>query len=197
MINNNTIYIISAPSGVGKTSLIKEYLKSNQHDDVKISISYTTRLPRKNEINGKDYYFINRTKFEEFIMKDEFIEFATIFDNYYGTSKQEIYALLKNGNNIILEIDWQGAQQVKKIFLSHNIVTIFILPPSIEVLKQRLIKRNLDHDTVIKKRMNMAEIEIKKFEEYDYIITNDIFEEALFDLKTIFNVQKLKNNKLS
>lgn len=178
MIEKGSVYIVSAPSGAGKTSLIKAFLlKKNNYE---VSISHTTRTPRSKEINGQDYFFVTEKIFKEIIDKGEFIEWAKVFNHYYGTSQQAISNVISKGKNIILEIDWQGATQIKKIF--PQCFSIFIMPPSTEGLYQRLIKRGQDSQTVITHRMTQAEKEMSYVKRYDCVIVNNSFNTALEEL---------------
>ncbi len=187
-----TIFIISAPSGAGKTSLIQKILSTR--DDSVFSISYTTRPPRENEINGKDYFFIDNDKFRSMIAKNEFLEYANVHNYYYGTGKEYVFQNIQKGKNIILDIDYQGANIVKKNLSNTDIdvVSIFILPPSFEVLKERLINRGTDSEKVINTRLKNAKKEIENSLNYDYLIVNDNFEEAFYNLNSIFNSNSLK-----
>jgi len=194
-----TLYTISAPSGAGKTSLVKALVKSM--DNIEISVSHTTRPPRKGEKEGVDYYFVDQDKFIEMVEKTLFLEHAQVFDNYYGTSQREVFEKLAKGIDVILEIDWQGAQQARKIH--PDTVGIFILPPSLETLERRLRGRGKDSDEVIERRMQKAEDEMSHYVEFDYLVINDDFSRTLKDLQTIFYSQRLshrvqtqKNQKL-
>jgi guanylate kinase len=173
------LIIISAPSGCGKTSLVKALLE--QRDDVIVSISHTTRAKRTGDTNGIDYHFITTQEFEKLIQNNEFIEWATVFGNLYGTSKKSLQQSLQT-SSVIVEIDWQGARQLKQIF--PNCITIFIKPPSIEELEKRLIHRG-DDTTIIAERMREAQSELSHQDEYDYVIINDNFNIALNELHTI------------
>ena len=177
----SSLYIISAPSGCGKTSLVEELIKRN--DSLCVSVSHTTRNPRQEEINGISYYFISLNKFKKMINNDAFVEYAKVFDNYYGTAIESIKCQLKKGQSVILEIDWQGANQVKKKF--PNAVSIFILPPSKEDLKKRLQQRAQDDQPTINKRMANANNEMLQFKNYDYLVINEDFDIALSDLEII------------
>jgi len=194
-----TLYTISAPSGAGKTSLVKALIKSM--DNIETSVSHTTRPPRKGEKNGVDYYFIDQDKFIKMVEKTLFLEHAQVFDNFYGTSQRAVFEKLAKGIDVILEIDWQGAQQVRKFH--EDTVGIFILPPSLETLERRLRGRGKDSDEVIARRMKKAEDEMSHYVEFDYLVINDDFSRALKDLQTIFYCQRLshrvqtqKNQKL-
>ena len=196
----SSLYIISAPSGCGKTSLVEELIKRN--DSLCVSVSHTTRNPRLEEINGISYYFISLNKFKKMINNDAFVEYAKVFDNYYGTAIKSIKCQLKKGQSVILEIDWQGANQVKKKF--PNAVSIFILPPSKEDLKKRLQQRAQDDQPTINKRMANAKNEMLHFKNYDYLVINEDFDIALSDLELIicrpdktFERSMLSNSKQS
>ena len=164
------IFILSSPSGVGKTTLTKKIVEKNI--DFKISVSHTTRKPRPNEINGTDYHFVTEKEFDELIKKDSFYEYANIFDNRYGTSKKRVVELLNEGKNVLFDIDWQGTQQLKKN-KNLSIVTFFILPPNIEVLKERLLNRHEGQEKIIEKRMNKFNQEVSHWNEYNYVVIND------------------------
>jgi len=181
------LFILSAPSGAGKSSLINALLK--KHADMKVSVSHTTRAPRPGEENGVHYHFVSTDEFKALIAKDDFFEWAQVFDNYYGTSKQAIESQLDAGIDVFLDIDWQGAQQVRKIMPS--VQTIFILPPSKEELEQRLNNRGQDSAEVIASRMAKAQSETSHYNEYDFVIVNDDFESALADIETIVMAQRL------
>ena len=164
------MFILSSPSGTGKTTLTKKIAEHNKK--FAISISHTTRKPRLNEINGKDYHFVSIEKFKSLIKKNNFYEYANIFDNYYGTLKSTVKELLSQGKDILFDIDWQGTQQLKKI-KELSIVTIFILPPNIQVLKNRLLSRQKDQKELIEKRMNKFNEEVSHWNEYNYVVIND------------------------
>ncbi|MBH0026191.1 MULTISPECIES: guanylate kinase [unclassified Pseudoalteromonas] len=181
------LFILSAPSGAGKSSLINALLK--KHADMKVSVSHTTRAPRPGEENGVHYHFVSTDEFKALIAKDDFFEWAQVFDNYYGTSKQAIESQLDAGIDVFLDIDWQGAQQVRKIMPS--VQTIFILPPSKEELEQRLNNRGQDSAEIIASRMAKAQSETSHYNEYDFVIVNDDFEDALADIEMIVMAQRL------
>jgi len=181
------LFILSAPSGAGKSSLINALLK--KHADMKVSVSHTTRAPRPGEENGVHYHFVSTDEFKALIAKDDFFEWAQVFDNYYGTSKQAIESQLDAGIDVFLDIDWQGAQQVRKIMPS--VQTIFILPPSKEELEQRLNNRGQDSAEIIASRMAKAQSETSHYNEYDFVIVNDDFESALADIEMIVMAQRL------
>ena len=185
------LIVIAAPSGTGKTSLIKALLSEVKHLKFSLSVSYTTREKRITEKNGESYYFINKEEFELMIKKQEFLEYADVFGDLYGTSKSWVKNKIKNEWNVILELDWQGASQVKGMYPDTE--TIFILPPSFADLKLRLNERGLDKKKTIEKRLAEAKEEIREGQHFDHLVINDEFEEALSDLKTLI----LANNKLS
>ncbi|WP_116963265.1 guanylate kinase [Fastidiosibacter lacustris] len=191
MSQQGKVYIVSAPSGAGKTSLLKAFIKNQTN--LGICVSHTTRKPRPLEINGVHYHFVSKDVFEQMIKEGAFIEYAQVFDHYYGTSKNAISVLTEKGLDVILEIDWQGATQARENFKS-NCVSIFILPPSLSALYERLKKRGQDSDEIIQRRMQDAKNEVSHANEYDYVIVNDDFDEALKDLEACFRVQKLKSN---
>lgn len=178
------LYIVSAPSGGGKTSLLNALrLELN---DVVVSVSFTTRQARPGEEQGKHYHFVSVADFQQQIEQDNFLEYAQVFDNYYGTSRQTVGEQLKAGLDVILEIDWQGAQQVRQ--RTDNVISIFILPPSRRALEERLRNRRQDSDEIIARRMRDAQRELSHYNEYDYLVINDDFDEALQDLISIFVV---------
>lgn len=181
------LFIVSAPSGTGKTSLIKELIKDL--DNIITSTSHTTREPRDGEIDGKDYFFVSKKKFANLIKDNYFLEYATVFDNSYGTSKLFIKENLNKNLDIIIDIDWQGARQVKANY--PEAISIFILPPSKKDLEYRLKSRNKDDDEVIIKRMKKATTEMSHFNEYDFIIINDSFDAAVQDFKSIIVANRL------
>lgn len=183
------LFIISAPSGGGKTSLIKEIL--TKIPNLVLSISHTTRAPRPGEVHGKNYFFVSEAEFLKLQKEGDFLESAKVFDNYYGTSKKWVKDQLQKNNNVILEIDWQGANIVRQQLAT---IGIFILPPSKEVLAKRLAARQQDSVEVISKRMQKAGQEISHYAEYDYIVINDSFEQAASDLVSIIKDEKISGN---
>ena len=175
------LFIIAAPSGCGKTSLVEALIKKTKN--LCVSVSHTTRPPRPDEVNGINYYFVSINEFEEMIKNNAFVEHATVFDNHYGSSSQLIKEKLDEGIDVILEIDWQGARQVK--INMPNAISIFILPPSKEALLGRLQQRAQDNDSTINKRMSDAQNQMQHFNEFDYLVINDDFNSALNDLNLI------------
>jgi guanylate kinase len=188
MKRRGILYTVSAPSGAGKTSLVKALL--DQCPALQVSISHTTRLQRPGEIDGVNYHFINHATFMEMVNRSEFLEQAEVFGNLYGTSQSWVEKTLAAGQDVILEIDWQGAQQIRR--LMPDSIGIFILPPSLEALLQRLNGRGQDDDAVIKKRMALAHDEIAHYAEADYLVVNDTFDKALADLAAIIRAQPLQ-----
>jgi len=188
---NGILYIVSAPSGAGKTSLVKALLKADSA--IRLSISYTTRAPRPGEANGRDYHFVSRERFESMLGQQEFLESAEVYGNYYGTSRAGIQRDLAEGRDILLEIDWQGAAQVKQDF--PDAASIFILPPSFNALRTRLAGRGQDSVEVIERRLAAAAEEVGHAGEFDYIIVNDDFDEALSDLTAIARSVRLTRGR--
>jgi guanylate kinase len=177
-----TLYIVSAPSGAGKTSLLKAVRP--QLVNLKIAVSHTTRNPRPGEVDSEHYHFVSKQEFHKIEEGGNFIEFAEVFGNFYGTSKNSVNSLLDAGYSVVLEIDWQGAQQVRKIY--PQAVSIFILPPSVKALESRLDARGQDSKEVIQGRMDQAQSEISHYNEYQYLIINDDLEEAIQALTHVF-----------
>ncbi len=183
--------MVSAPSGAGKTSLLKALLEQDQQ--LHISVSFTTRPQRPGEVDGKDYHFVDQESFLQMVQQGSFLEHAHVFDNHYGTSRDEVFAQLEQGYDVVLEIDWQGAQQVRSNLL--DTVSIFILPPSEEVLLHRLTSRGQDDAAVIERRMRDARAEISHYEEFDYLVVNDDFAQALDELRAVILAQRLRRER--
>ncbi len=183
-----TLYIVSAPSGAGKTSLV--HALRERDDRVVFSISHTTRAMRPGEKEGVDYYFVDNATFESMVAADEFLENAQVFDNYYGTAKDHIEQHLAAGRDVVLDIDWQGARQVREKM--PECTSIFILPPSKQALENRLRERGQDSDDVIARRMRDAVVEISHYDEYDYLVVNDDFDQALDELIAVFTGMRLR-----
>ena len=167
---NGMMFVLSSPSGAGKTTLTKKLAKHNSQ--FIISISHTTRKPRPNEINGKDYYFVSKEEFNSLVKKNSFFEYANIFDNCYGSLKKPVLELLSQGKDVLFDIDWRGTQQLKKI-KDLSLVTFFILPPNIKALKERLLNRHQGQEKLIEKRMNKFSEEVSHWNEYNYVFVND------------------------
>tara|TARA_Y100000590_G_scaffold334737_1_gene380898 strand:- start:70 stop:660 length:591 start_codon:yes stop_codon:yes gene_type:complete len=178
--------ILSSPSGAGKTTLVK---KISIEKKFKISISHTTREPRPNEVNGVDYFFTSKDKFNKMIKENAFLEYATVFKNLYGSTKIQVFKNLDMGNNVLFDIDWQGAQQIKNQTLNYSLISFFILPPSREVLLQRLISRGETKDEIIEMRMKQFDKDILHWTEYDFVVVNE-------DLEKCYNeiIGYLENN---
>jgi len=187
------LFILSAPSGAGKSSLINALLQQESARPMQVSVSHTTRDARPGENNGEHYHFVSVESFKKQISKHAFYEHAEVFGNYYGTSEAAIDAQLAQGIDVFLDIDWQGAQQVR--MKKPSVTTIFISPPSRAELEKRLRGRGQDSDEVIAERMAQAKSECSHFQEFDYIVINDDFQQALTDLTTIVNNQRLKRSQ--
>lgn len=201
------LFILSAPSGAGKSSLIKALLEKHRlkvtkpTTEMKVSVSHTTREPRPGEVDGEHYHFVSRSSFEKLIEEGAFFEYAEVFGNYYGTSRLTIEDTLSKGIDVFLDIDWQGARQVKQQL--SEATGIFILPPSIDVLRSRLDSRGQDSESVIAARMQKAKDEMRHYDEFDYVLINDDFESTLSAFESIvfahrqrLNDQKLRNHSL-
>ena len=191
--NRHKLFIISSPSGGGKTSLLKSLFEDSRANSLWMSVSHTTRKKRKGDQEGKDYYFIGVEEFKTKVKKGDFIEYAQVFENYYGTDKETIFSRLEK-SNVFLEIDWQGAEIIKKIFPKS--LSIFLLPPSYEDFRKRLNNRDLDSEEIITKRLSEAKKEISKCMDFDFLILNDEFTKALSELKKIVfeNIDSRKFN---
>ncbi len=187
-MSSGNLFIVTAPSGAGKTSLVRALLERDSQ--VKLSISYTTRPPRPGEADGKDYHFVAETIFLEMLERGDFLESALVYGNRYGTSQSWIESAMRAGTDVLLEIDWQGAAQVRKIF--PQAIGIFILPPSLDALLARLKGRGQDSGEVIARRVAAAREDASHVEEFDYVIINDVFETALQDLAAVTRAQRLK-----
>ena len=189
--NDGAIIILSSPSGAGKTTLVK---KLSSIENFEISISYTTRIPRLNEVNGKDYYFININDFNKLIKKNELLEYAEVFNNFYGSSKKKVIDNLKLGKNVVFDIDWQGTKQIKEKNLNFKLISIFILPPSKKTLLNRLSERENNDEKIINERMKKFEIDVKHWVDYDFVVINDDLDTCYNELSDI--IRKVLNNKL-
>ena len=182
------LFVVAAPSGAGKSSLVKALLELDAR--LAVSVSHTTRPPRGQEQHGREYWFVDESEFRAMVARDEFFEWAEVHGNLYGTSRIAIRQRLAQGEDVVLEVDWQGALQIKQLF--EHAVLIFILPPSWEELRQRLLRRGEDGDAVIETRMANARLEVAQARHFDFVIINALFETALFDLKTVVHSQRLK-----
>ncbi|MEO0003077.1 MAG: hypothetical protein RLZZ22_769 [Pseudomonadota bacterium] len=182
------LYVVAAPSGTGKSSLVKALLEVDSR--MELSVSHTTRAPRGQEVHGREYYFTGHEEFDRMVEADAFVEWAQVHGNRYGTSRKTIEDKIAAGADIVLEIDFQGAVQIKQQF--PNAVLIFILPPSWPELRARLMRRNEDSEATIELRMKNAAQEVAQVDRFDFVIINELFERALFDLKAIAHAQRLK-----
>ncbi len=187
MAEIGNLYVISAPSGTGKTTLVKKLVETLPN--ITVSISHTTRTKRPAETHGINYYFVDEKKFRHMIEHGEFLEYATVFNNFYGTSRSWVENTLKNGIDVILEIDWQGCQQIQCLF--PDCISIFILPPSLAALAQRLKNRNQDDASIIEKRLADAQAAVSHITEYNYIVVNDDFQHAVSELQAIVQAGQL------
>ena len=182
------LFVVAAPSGAGKSSLVRGLLSLDSQ--VKLSVSHTTRAPRGQERHGREYHFVAKHEFQRMVAEDDFVEWAEVHGNCYGTSKKMIEERMAQGGDVLLEIDYQGALQIKNAY--HNAVLIFILPPSFTELRARLEGRGEDSPEVIELRMRNAEIEVAQAVHFDFVIINELFESALFDLKSVVHAQRLR-----
>lgn len=192
-MTSGKLYIISAPSGAGKTSLVRALLGTLPH--LQFSISYTTRPQREGEQDGVDYHFIAPETFKKMIDQQAFLEYANVFGHFYGTSRKDTETLLNQGVDLVLEIDWQGAQQVRRSSL--NTISIFIVPPSKEALRERILGRKKDDLSIIEKRLKVASEEISHYNEYEYLIVNDHFDTALVQLTAIVQAERCRTDVCS
>ena len=186
------MFVISSPSGAGKTSLARKLIENDP--DIAMSVSMTTRPPRPGEIDGQDYIFVSEDKFNEALEKGALLEWARVFDNLYGTPRREVEHRLKNGKDVIFDIDWQGTQQLHEK-AGQDVVRVFILPPSVRALEQRLKKRGQDDDEVVRRRMSDAANQISHWAEYDYVIINENLDKSLNELATVLHAERLKRER--
>ena len=192
-VKDGTMIILSSPSGAGKTTLTK---KISAKDNFTVSIYHTTRHPRTNEINGKDYIFVDKDDFNQLIKNNQFLEHAEVFKNFYGSGKEKVYEELNNGKNVVFDIDWQGTEQIKKKKLNYKLITFFILPPSKKVLLDRLIKRDLKDEKIVNERMKQFEKDLQQWKNYDYVVINDDLERCYNEITSIIN-DNLNNEKVN
>ena len=185
--NGSLMVILSSPSGAGKTTLTKKI--QQKYQNFKISVSHTTRTPRSNEIDGIDYFFINHAEFEKKILNNDFYEYAKIFDNFYGTSKNSVNSLLVNSNDILFDIDWQGTQQLSK-FKELNLIKFFLVPPSKKELEKRLVQRNQDKPDIINKRLKSYDDDIFHWSDYDHVVINDNLDHCFTQIEKIIIEEK-------
>ncbi|MEE4283837.1 MAG: guanylate kinase [Pseudomonadales bacterium] len=189
--NHGQLYLVAAPSGAGKTSLVHAALESDPQ--LVVCISHTTRERRRSETDGVNYHFVTQQTFTQMIAEEQFLEYAEVFGQHYGTSKKQVDTLLAEGKDVILEIDWQGAEQVRR--LVPDVIGIFILPPSVEVLAERLASRGQDSQKSMEVRLGQAELEMSKAPNFDYILVNDDFDETLADLLCVFRALRLRKDR--
>jgi guanylate kinase len=187
-MTTGVLFVVSAPSGAGKTSLLKALVPTDPR--LRVSVSHTTRAPRPGEQDGTHYHFVDRARFEAMVAAGEFLEHARVFDNLYGTAERSVRDVLGANFDVVLEIDWQGARQVRARF--PEAVSVFIVPPSVEALRRRLSGRGQDSAEIIDRRMRDARSELSHFGEYDYLVVNDDFDEALADLRAIIGAERLR-----
>ena len=191
--DDGVMIILSSPSGAGKTTLVKKISEINKYI---VSVSHTTRPPRTNEIDGKDYFFVKKEIFEDLIKNDEFLEYAKVFNNYYGSRKKFVTENLNNGKNVIFDIDWQGTDQIKEKKLKYRLITIFILPPSRKELFDRLSNRDMKDKLIVEQRMKQFDQDVLKWKNYDFVVINDELE--LCYKKIIYLIESsIKNKKLN
>ena len=186
------MFILSSPSGAGKTSLSKKILELD--NEISLSLSFTTRPARPGEKDGKDYFFVDNKIFGDMRDNNEFLEYAKVFDYYYGTPKKPVLDKLSNGNDILFDIDWQGTQQLMNES-KDDLVKVFVLPPSVEELERRLKERKQDNDEIVQKRMSRASDEMSHYAEYDYILVNDDFNKTIKSIMAILNAERLKRHR--
>jgi len=190
--NDGVMIVLSSPSGAGKTTLVKMLSKM---DNYKVSISHTTRRPRPNEINNKDYYFVNENEFKRLINNQEFLEYAKVFSNFYGTTRTPVIDRLNKGKNVLFDIDWQGADQIKNKKLDFKLITFFILPPSKEVLFERLSNRDMKDKLIVEERMKQFERDVLHWINYDYVVINDNLESCYSKITNLINAEISNGSK--
>jgi guanylate kinase len=190
--NDGVMIVLSSPSGAGKTTLVKMLSKM---DNYEISISHTTRQPRPNEENNKDYYFVNEDQFKRLINNQEFLEYAKVFNNFYGTTRTPVIDRLNKGKNVLFDIDWQGADQIKNKKLDYKLVTFFILPPSKEILFERLSNRNMKDKLIAEERMKQFGRDVLHWINYDYVVINDDLENCYSKISNLINAEIYNGSK--
>ena len=192
-IEDGIIVILSSPSGAGKTTISKLLSKNKNFN---VSVSHTTRKPRNNEIEGTDYFFVDHEQFKSLIEKNEFLEYAKVFNHFYGTTKTFVTKTLEKGQNVVFDIDWQGTEQIKKKKLKYNLITFFILPPSKEVLFERLSNRDMKDKLIVEERMKQFNKDILHWKNYDYVVINDKLEKCYTEVVDLIEttIKKTKNN---
>ena len=190
--NDGVMIVLSSPSGAGKTTLVKMLSKS---DNFEISISHTTRQPRHNEISDKDYYFVNEEEFKRLIKNEEFLEYAKVFNNFYGTTRTPVIDKLNKGKNILFDIDWQGADQIKNKKLDYKLITFFILPPSKDVLFERLSNRDMKDKLIAEERMKQFERDVLHWINYDYVVINDNLQKCFSRISNLIDAEIISGSK--
>ncbi len=190
--NDGIMVILSSPSGAGKTTLVNLLSKKNNFE---ISVSHTTRQPRPNEVTGKDYYFVNDQEFKRLIQNEEFLEYAKVFNNYYGTSRTPVIDNLNKGKNVLFDIDWQGADQIKNKNLDFKLITFFILPPSKEILYERLSNRDMKDKLIVEERMHQFERDVLHWINYNYVVINDDLEACYNKINNLINAEMSNGSK--
>ena len=189
---DGSIFIFSSPSGAGKTTLVDLFSKK---ENFTISISHTTRNPRSNEVEGKDYYFVGHDKFENMIKKNEFLEFAKVFNNFYGTTKKPVIQNLIDGNNVLFDIDWQGSRQIKSQDIKFDIFSFFVLPPSRDILQKRLSNRDMKDKLIVEERMKQFERDVLHWINYDYVVINDDLNSCYNKIENLINAEMNNGSK--
>jgi guanylate kinase len=186
------MYVLSSPSGAGKTSIATKLISQDEH--ISMSISMTTRKPRPGEVDGKDYIFVSKDEFNQAIEGNDLLEWAEVFGNFYGTPREAVENQLKEGRDVLFDIDWQGTQQLHEK-VGNDLVRLFILPPSVNVLEERLKRRGQDEDHIVQARMKEAANQISHWAEYDYVIINENLDESLSEVQNILNAERLKRER--
>ena len=190
--NDGIMVILSSPSGAGKTTLVNLLSKKNNFE---ISISHTTRQPRANEVPNKDYFFVNETEFQRLIKNEEFLEYAKVFENFYGSTRSPVISNLNEGKNVLFDIDWQGADQIKNKKLDYKLITFFILPPSREILFQRLSNRHSEDKLIAEERIKQFERDVLHWINYDYVVINDDLDSCFLKIKNLINAEMTDGSK--
>ena len=189
---DGVMIILSSPSGAGKTTLVK---KLSEKDNYEISISHTTRQPRPNENQNEDYFFVNETEFKRLIKNEEFLEYAKVFNNYYGTTRTPVINRLNNGKNVLFDIDWQGADQIRNKGLDYKLITFFILPPSKEILYKRLTNRDMKDKIIVEERMKQFERDVLHWINYDYVVVNDDLKSCYLKIQNLIKAEIFNGSK--